>query len=315
MIIICPKCKARLALPDEKLKEGRTKFKCSKCGASLYYSGKNGKLAEHKSTEDISPPSSQPSKEPTSSRVRKEDQNQPVSEVELHAGMRISGEVRSPAVSDASQTSDTRAQTQDKPAPSLVTLTPRSPEEKQRAPMRLILAGASGIMILVLIGIFFFRSSDKVPQEQPQSPAKDKVTAAGQSPPTEPVSQERYDQSGQGGSSAEKDSPEQPFRAIPPSEMNQEQAIEIVKKSDALLKNTPVDEIVRAWTTQNAGHYTVVGWQARKIDAQRYLVSYTALDGNLTKGFYFDLDVETGVVQDLAHNPELQKKYNVEYSR
>ena len=170
-------------------------------------------------------------------------------------------------------------------------------------------------MILLLAAIFFFRPVDKAPQQRTQSPAKATVTADTQSPGVEPVSQEISGKNVPRGVEREDDSSEQPLRTVPPSEMNEEKAIDIVKKSDALLKNTPVDEVVRAWTTQNASQYNVVGWQAKQVDERKYLVSYTALDGNLTKGFYFDLDVETGVVQDLAHNPELQKKYNIQYGK
>jgi predicted Zn finger-like uncharacterized protein len=315
MIITCPKCKARLALPDETLKAGRTKFKCSKCGVSLFYKGKQGKKPEDSFSETDSFPPSRPSKEPTSPRIFSEGQKQPAQGKESPAGSKISGDIRSSAASDASPKPDKQSETQKKTETSPDTLTQLSPEEKKSAPMRVILAGASGIIILVIAAMFFFRSADKVPQGQAQSPAKDKVTAGARSPGVEPVSQEEGDENAPVKLPAEDNSPEQPFRSIPSSEMNQEKAIEIVKKSDALLKHTPVDEIIRAWTTQNAGQYKVVGWQARKIDEQKYLVSYTALDGNLTKGFYFDLDVETGVVQDLANDPELQKKYNIQYGK
>ena len=95
--------------------------------------------------------------------------------------------------------------------------------------------------------------------------------------------------------------------------MTEEKAIEIVKKSDALMKMTKVETIVNKWSTDNAGKYTMVGWQAKKMDEQRYLVSYTARNGEKTAGFYFTLDLQTGAVQDLAHNKELQTKYNIKY--
>ncbi len=88
----------------------------------------------------------------------------------------------------------------------------------------------------------------------------------------------------------------------------------MVKKSDALLKNTPVELIVQKWTNENSGKFKMVGWQAKKVDEQNYLVSYTALEGSAVKGFYFNVDAQNRVVQDLARNPDLQKKYNIQYS-
>ncbi|MDA8104624.1 MAG: hypothetical protein M0Z71_04525, partial [Nitrospiraceae bacterium] len=110
-----------------------------------------------------------------------------------------------------------------------------------------------------------------------------------------------------------------PQATVPEGEMAsstpEEKAVGMVKGSDALLKMTSVDSIVNKWTQDNAGKYKVVGWQATKIDDQQYLVSYTALDGSTPKGFYFVADLQSGVVEDLAHNPELQKKYNIQYAR
>ncbi|MDA8079229.1 MAG: hypothetical protein M0Z79_09875 [Nitrospiraceae bacterium] len=99
-----------------------------------------------------------------------------------------------------------------------------------------------------------------------------------------------------------------------PAAMSPERAIEMVKHSEALMKMTTVESIVKKWTEENAGKYKIVGWQAKKVDDRKYFISYTAMDGDMPKGFYFDLDAQTGVVQDLAHNPELQKKYNIQYN-
>jgi hypothetical protein len=89
----------------------------------------------------------------------------------------------------------------------------------------------------------------------------------------------------------------------------------MVKRSDVLLKMTPVGAIVEKWAQDNAGKYKFEGWKVKKIDEQQYLVSYTAFEGNTPKGFYFVADLQNGTVEDLAHNPELQKKYNIQYAR
>jgi predicted Zn finger-like uncharacterized protein len=42
MTFTCPKCKAKLRLPDEKIKPGGIRFKCVKCGGTLSYKGREG---------------------------------------------------------------------------------------------------------------------------------------------------------------------------------------------------------------------------------------------------------------------------------
>ena len=172
------------------------------------------------------------------------------------------------------------------------------------------LAGAGGLLVIVLGSVLFFSSADKgqgpvpwtagspvTPQPQVPGPAVQGTSAA---PAETPAPQP-------GEATAQ---PE----ANAPAVMSGERAIEMVKRSEALLKMTTVESIVKKWTEENSGKYKMVGWQARKMDDQKYLVSYIAMDGDRPKGFYFDLDVQTGVVQDLARNPELQKKYNIQYS-
>lgn len=51
------------------------------------------------------------------------------------------------------------------------------------------------------------------------------------------------------------------------------------------------------------------------MDEDRYLVSFMAMDGATPKGFYFDLDIRTGEVENLQNKPELQKKYNIQYNK
>jgi hypothetical protein len=51
------------------------------------------------------------------------------------------------------------------------------------------------------------------------------------------------------------------------------------------------------------------------MNEEKYLVSFTGMDGALPKGFYFDVDIRTGEVENLANRPDLQKKYNIRYSQ
>jgi len=117
------------------------------------------------------------------------------------------------------------------------------------------------------------------------------------------------------------ESPEQPVQTASKNssdtgaEMTEEMAIERVKKSHALLPKTSTESIIRKWAENNSEKLQIIGWQARKMDDEKYLISYTAMDGVLPKGFYFDLDIRTGEVVNLANKPDLQKKYNILYSQ
>jgi len=91
-------------------------------------------------------------------------------------------------------------------------------------------------------------------------------------------------------------------------EITEEKALEMVKKSRTVYRDFPAEAMIKKWTEDNSSKYEMVGWQVRKVDDERYLVSYTAMDGKLTKGFYFDVDIKTRKVENLANKPDLQKK-------
>jgi hypothetical protein len=101
---------------------------------------------------------------------------------------------------------------------------------------------------------------------------------------------------------------------FPMYDMTEEKAIEVVKKSRVLNRLVPTDTFMKRWADKNAGTMAIIGWQAKKMDDENYLVSYTARDGEDIKGFYFVLDPLTGSVQNLANNFELQQKYNISYN-
>jgi predicted Zn finger-like uncharacterized protein len=308
MTITCPKCKTKLKLSEEKTRPEGTRIKCAKCGAVLVYRGKARKelpereekpatFPEAAETEDLSgreeqspdvslPPSAPEGVAPGGPPVPEQATGGPPAENESLVRLRET---------ITSYSTDTGS-------------LPAGGEGKKGIPGRAVMAGsAAGVFILLLLAIFFFRSPETGPQKQ-QAPA----------PPAEEASQPAAPVPSQESSPIV--SPEAlPPAAVPPEEMSsstpEEKAIAIVKRSDVLLKMTSVEAIVDKWAQDNAGRYKVVGWQAKQIDEQRYLVSYTALEGNAPKGFYFVADLQNGTVEDLAHNPELQKKYNIQYAR
>lgn len=99
------------------------------------------------------------------------------------------------------------------------------------------------------------------------------------------------------------------------AEKSEEWAIESVRKTYFPRALSNVETVINKWTNDNTGKYKVIGWQAKKMDEQTYLVSYTVSDGLATKGFYFDISTETGTVRPLEEHPELQKKYGIEFNK
>ena len=92
-------------------------------------------------------------------------------------------------------------------------------------------------------------------------------------------------------------------------------AVALVKRSHVIDKFMDVDMLMKKWTDEYSAKFQVLGWKAKKVDDQLYLVGYTITDGLATKGFYFDVDLSTGTVRHLAEHPELQKKYNIHYTQ
>jgi predicted Zn finger-like uncharacterized protein len=313
MTITCPKCKTRLTLPDEKLKPEGTRFRCSKCGTSLFYKGKGKKAPQDNTTEQMpsSPsPSIQEPQPPPSSAVSVPERQRMDKESPPSTDRTDSGDIQP---TDAAAEIRKIVEKKEKPRKieaahetSTQYSAPVTEGRQKAAPRKAVLAGAStGILVLALAAIFFFYSQDKTTQDQVHAPGTDKgpatspVPAQGKGPvppvdspgrvPSEPL---------QGGTMAEQ----------PSSPMTEEKAIEIVKRSEALLKRTSVDSIVTRWAEENAAKFKIIGWQAKKMDEQKYLVRFTAMDGDTPKGFYFELDVQSGTVKNLAQNPELRKK-------
>ncbi|MGE5300762.1 MAG: zinc-ribbon domain-containing protein [Acidobacteriota bacterium] len=314
MTITCPKCKARLNLSDEKVKPEGARFKCAKCGAVLVFKGKSRKEVPDRGEETGA--SVQP---PPSGEIR--------APLEGGGTDDLTGreELPGPPLRAAPESPSASEKPPDVPlnmGESLLTLkktmaahetdkvsSPAGGEGGKGIPGKAVIAGSAvAVLILLLAAFFIFRSPETAPKKQPAP-----VSSAGQEatqPPAQATSQE---------SPPDVTPAVSPPAAAPAEEMSsatpEEKAIGMVKRSDVLLRMTSVDSIVDKWTQDNAGKYKVVGWQAKKIDEQKYLVSYTALDGSITKGFYFVADLRSGGVEDLAHNPELQKKYNIQYVR
>jgi predicted RNA-binding protein associated with RNAse of E/G family len=62
---------------------------------------------------------------------------------------------------------------------------------------------------------------------------------------------------------------------------------------------------------ESSGKLSPLGWAAKKMDENIFLVSFTATDGITPKGFYFDINAETGEIRNIAAHPDLQLKYRI----
>ncbi len=306
MNIICPKCKTRLTLPNDKLKPEGTRFRCSKCRATLFYKGKIA--APQSDGPESEPASAPPSQQPVMS-APSDFSGSKVHQNHDFSPSAQTGNILFPDTAAESRGADEK-QEMFKKIDSILEKSEQIPLSVKTGgkvtPRKAVMAGAAVILIVVIVAIFFFYShEDDSKRDVVRAPAGDKNVgmsspavqgkdALPQAPPTVA-------------------SPAVPLRDVGISEgpMTEEKAIEIVKRSEALLTRTSVDSIVTKWTEENAAKYKMVGWQAKKIDEQKYLVSYTALEGDIPRGFYFELDAQSGTVKDFSKNPELQKKYNI----
>jgi predicted Zn finger-like uncharacterized protein len=316
MTITCPKCKTKLNLSDEKVKPEGTRFRCAKCGAALVYKGKGRKEVPDRGEETGAAAQPPPSGEIRATLKGGETDDLPGREERPPEVPPLRAAPESPSLSEEAQSVPPNM------GESLPTLkktvaanetyqvsSAAGGEERKGVPGKAVMAGsAAAVLVLLLVAVFIFSSPETAPKKQPAP-----VAPAGQEATSQLPAQAASQESPPAVTPAAP-----PPAAVPAEEMSsstpEEKAIEMVKRSDVLLKLTSVEAIVNKWTQDNAGKYKVVGWQTKKIDEQKYLVSYTALDGSTPKGFYFVADLQSGVVEDLAHNPELQKKYNVEYA-
>ena len=177
------------------------------------------------------------------------------------------------------------------------------------------IAVSAGAVFILLLGVLAFSTdlfkSDKTIQSEPSQKEKTGTSAV-------PLEEKRT------GVAPGVPSPEtsQSPVPLPPEDtvdenaaITEERAVEIVKKSRAIFGNFSTDSILKKWTEDNSTQYQMIGWKAKKMDEENYLVSYTAMNGAAVKGFYFNLNTKTRHVENLENNPDLQKKYNIKYSQ
>lgn len=99
------------------------------------------------------------------------------------------------------------------------------------------------------------------------------------------------------------------------TEKTEDWAIESVKKAHFSGSGSSIESLINKWSKDNADKYKAIGWQAKKMDDQTYLVSYTVTDGLATTGFYFDINTDSVTIRNLADYPDLRQKYGIRYNQ
>jgi hypothetical protein len=158
--------------------------------------------------------------------------------------------------------------------------------EPEKKPPYITIASVAGIVIIVLAGllIFFYVSRKDASREHyVHVQRSDKV---GEQYPTE-GSQDKYSE---GEYQVEEP---QPYGRDLTSLTAEERAIELVKRSRG----------IDHFYSEESG---ISNWEAKKIEDQKYLVSFTASKGSDTSTFYFETNVQTGTVRPITDRQELQ---------
>lgn len=94
----------------------------------------------------------------------------------------------------------------------------------------------------------------------------------------------------------------------------EQRAIELVKNSDALrisFFGGTVDSQIKDWLEIKKGTLKIFGWEAKKFNNQKYLVSYTFDEGSGRVGFFFEVNLVAEIVREISGDPELEKEYGI----
>lgn len=166
-----------------------------------------------------------------------------------------------------------------------------TPEVEKKTPVTKI-AAIAGIAIIILAGvlIFFFVSRKDISREQFDQAQKRGII------PSDQLGGEKYAPEGAQEQYTEEDYLQTDDRlpADISSLRGEERAIALVKRSHG---------IDRFYSNESR----ISDWEAKKIDDQQYIVSFTASKGSDTSEFYFDTNIRTGSVRNITDRRELQK--------
>ncbi len=169
------------------------------------------------------------------------------------------------------------------------------PVEGEKRTSFIKIASIAGIAIIVLVGIlifFYVSRKDTLREQFTQVQKRDVIPSdqLGEQNLPEGTRYQYFEEDYQYEATQSYDS----FATDITSLSAEEKAIELVKRSQGI-------------NSFYADESQISNWDAKKIDNQRYLVSFTASKGSDTRGFYFDTNIKTGSVRHVTDRLELQK--------
>lgn len=95
-------------------------------------------------------------------------------------------------------------------------------------------------------------------------------------------------------------------------ESDENKAIQLTKKSYAMGDYLNVETRIKDLLKSEKGALKIVGWRARKIDDQTFLISYTFDKGGGDIGYFFEVNLLAEIVRKVSGDPELMKKYGMQ---
>jgi hypothetical protein len=89
----------------------------------------------------------------------------------------------------------------------------------------------------------------------------------------------------------------------------EDRAIALVKESQALKAGVSVNDMIETLLNERENEIRPIGWEAKRVDNQRYLISYTYRIFSFERGvghggYFFDVDLNTGSVRNVTSKYE-----------
>jgi hypothetical protein len=99
----------------------------------------------------------------------------------------------------------------------------------------------------------------------------------------------------------------------PKSETLEERAIRLAKAANTLVSNAPGpldnDYQVGKWARSQSGQLRIIGWEARRINDQVVIVTYSVDQGAGLRSWAFEVQVEAALVRNITGDPALERTY------
>jgi len=88
-------------------------------------------------------------------------------------------------------------------------------------------------------------------------------------------------------------------------------AINMVRFSRAIVNYEDTGNSIKDYLKTLKGNLKIIGWKAKKVNDQMYLVSYTYEVDSGVKGYYFDVNLKANIVRRILEDHELERIYGL----